>query len=359
MKSFSHFLFLCCFLCCTCTIQKDSSTVLLSVSLDRNDAVSSTSLIGDVDFVLLETKEECLLRTIDKIEFFLGNFYILDKKQGSVFVFDQLGKFVCRIGACGNTPNEYVGIADFTIDKDNEHVIILSNHQPKLYIYDMQGEFLESKKNGEIQFWNIVSDKSGFVCTTNRCIDVIDQDVFLLYRFDKAFNLLSQHELLPSKPFYGLSLLSSPFRLLDNHIWYVDNFNCRIYSIAGQVEPFYNIDYKNPMPVDFFHGMTFWDNQLKYDWLMDWFLLKDRIILASILNGKYYVTIMDLNGNVLKNGMYGPFTLPKMFQGDEDEVLSPIDPKSYLEVWKDFSPQGKEVSLESNNLIMRWRFKDL
>ncbi len=361
MKSFLSILFLSIFLFSACTLrQKDSNTILLSFNLEREEALSPTTLIEVSDFVLLETKEECLLQTIDKIEFFLGNFYVLDKRQATVFVFDQLGKFVRRIGSYGSGPEEYAGISDFTIDKDNKRVIILSNQHSKLYIYDMQGTFLRSQKIGDMQLWNIISDKSGFVCTTNRCVNVLDQDVFLLYRFDKAFNLLSQYELLEPKPFYGLSLVSSPFRILDNRIWYVDNFNCVVYSIAEeQVEPYYSIDYKNPMPVDFFNGMAFWSNQIKYDWLVDWFLLKDRIILASILNGKYRVTVMDFAGKVLKNGKYSPFTLPKMYQGYEEEILSPIDPKSYLEVWKDFSPQVKDVSIDSNHLIMKWRFKDM
>ena len=81
---------------------------------------SPESLLGKVDYVLLETTSESLISYIDKVEITPEHIYLLSEDR--LLVFDHNGKFLHRIGNIGSGPEEAASIVSFAIDRSNESI---------------------------------------------------------------------------------------------------------------------------------------------------------------------------------------------------------------------------------------------
>ena len=92
----------------------------------------------DLKFIHLETKEDCLIGRIDKLLAHNGFFFILDQVESKgVFVFDDKGKFITKIGGIGRGPGEFAEPNDIAIDKKRNEFLVWSNDDRKLLFYDL------------------------------------------------------------------------------------------------------------------------------------------------------------------------------------------------------------------------------
>ena len=92
-----------------------------------------------VKYIPLETNEDCLIDRIRNLH--LTSEYILVATYGECYLFDRdNGKFVRKIGASGDGPNEYRGIRDVAIDEKRGLIYILSNENLRLVCYKFDGE---------------------------------------------------------------------------------------------------------------------------------------------------------------------------------------------------------------------------
>ena len=71
-----------------------------------------------VTFVPLETNERSLISSITKILYKNETYYIFDKVQAMIFLFDDNGSYITKIHNIGSGPGEYADISDFDIDAD-------------------------------------------------------------------------------------------------------------------------------------------------------------------------------------------------------------------------------------------------
>ncbi|MDR0386056.1 MAG: 6-bladed beta-propeller, partial [Prevotellaceae bacterium] len=98
-------------------IKDDDNTI--SISLDMNkenkEPVDLSVYIDSVGYIRLDNSDECLIGKIQKVFFYEGRYYIQDNKAGSVFVFDETGKFQCKISKKGRGPGEYAKISHLLI----------------------------------------------------------------------------------------------------------------------------------------------------------------------------------------------------------------------------------------------------
>ncbi|TKG93345.1 6-bladed beta-propeller [Puteibacter caeruleilacunae] len=113
----------------------------MAVDCDNCSVKSNLSEMFDpLSFVVLETKKECLIESIDKISIHKNKIYILDTKGAkSLLVFATDGRYLYKIGKVGNGPGEYVKPYDFNVDLKNNEVKILTHK--KLLIYDLGGQY--------------------------------------------------------------------------------------------------------------------------------------------------------------------------------------------------------------------------
>lgn len=101
--------------------------------------------VGSVEYIKLETTDNCLLKGKRLLEgILLDNDNIFISTSDNVFRFDKNGKFINSIGKIGEGPNEFILLLDFKINKDLKEVLILDATSRKICIYDYDGNFKSS-----------------------------------------------------------------------------------------------------------------------------------------------------------------------------------------------------------------------
>ena len=73
-------------------------------------------------FLKLETTNDCLIATINKMYFDDNKIFIKDSND-KIFVFDDSGKFLNTVGSIGQGPDDHFSIYDFYLDKINKTLI--------------------------------------------------------------------------------------------------------------------------------------------------------------------------------------------------------------------------------------------
>ncbi|WP_106831889.1 6-bladed beta-propeller [Parabacteroides pacaensis] len=137
------------FICCCTARHKDKSQVqedsnnILTIHLDeKNNQVSFYDLFQNVSLIQLETKEESLLNSIDKIIFHNDSIFIMDTKQGTIFLFNSHGKYLNKLSHQGAGPKEYFDLTDFTLNRYTNKLELLSTYQG-IYCFDLDFKFVE------------------------------------------------------------------------------------------------------------------------------------------------------------------------------------------------------------------------
>lgn len=105
-----------------------------------------SSFVDTIELIPLETTADNLIGEITRIVFHDKKYYIRSTngmQNGKLFVFDETGRFIRRIGKKGNGPGEYGDLYDFAITNDN-HIVIADYH--RLLHFDSEGRFLNSIK---------------------------------------------------------------------------------------------------------------------------------------------------------------------------------------------------------------------
>ena len=126
--------------CAACRdAKKEQEYPILNVSLEKKD-VSIKSLFDRFEVIPLETNDSSLLIWPDKIFYWNGYYEVFDSKAPALFVFDEKGKFVRKVGRRGKGPEEYTEIYDVVQDKGTGGIYMLSPFG-ELLSYNSEGTF--------------------------------------------------------------------------------------------------------------------------------------------------------------------------------------------------------------------------
>ncbi len=122
--------------------QSDIFNRTLSIKTSKNnDCKIWDELTEDIEFVPLETNDSCLIDEISKVLIAKNRILILTMHE-DIFVFNEMGQFIKKVGTKGKGPLEILKPFDISISIDNY-----------LYILDV-GKIIKSDLNG-----NILSEK--------------------------------------------------------------------------------------------------------------------------------------------------------------------------------------------------------
>ncbi|AVM58335.1 6-bladed beta-propeller [Bacteroides heparinolyticus] len=159
-----------------------------SKTLDMGEYVDSLSFIS-----LEDSKEEALLKDINKCIIKNGRIYVLDFfGTESVKVFDLSGRFLFMVGSKGGGPGEFFRTFDFDV---NDHgIFLLDIRNKKIIEYNLDGSFREEysyigKFSGINSF--VVTNESTFLLGMDGSI-YTEAKVLLV---DKQYNII--HKILP------------------------------------------------------------------------------------------------------------------------------------------------------------------
>ena len=143
MKRISLLLLILCFT--MCNPKPQTGELIISVDLDNPVEASLFDYFSSIELLPLETSPNVLISGISKIVVHQDNYYVLDKQQCIIFVFDKAGEYLFKIDKKGKGKGEYLFISDFNINPYTGNLEILEPHGP-VKIYDSLGNFIEQKR---------------------------------------------------------------------------------------------------------------------------------------------------------------------------------------------------------------------
>lgn len=118
----------------------DSPSVI-NFSFAKEHEYPPDSLFKDVNFIRLETNEQCLIASYDKIILHGDTIFILTRSnvQKAIFAFNFNGDFLFKIDSRGRGPGEYQNISDFYINNELKYIGVLS--YSRIIKYDFKGAY--------------------------------------------------------------------------------------------------------------------------------------------------------------------------------------------------------------------------
>ena len=152
--SFLKWSILVCFLLGGISCLKDKSngdndkiySVLDLDKAEKCDTLRFSDVFNSPRIILLDDSVESLLGDIDKVEIVDNNIFVLDGSVAkTLFMFNDKGRFIRKIGRLGNGKGEYISPIDFSFDRERMHIYILDRQQRRIHEYDYtSGEHIRS-----------------------------------------------------------------------------------------------------------------------------------------------------------------------------------------------------------------------
>jgi len=128
------------------TLSGDYSSVeTITIDTEDHRFVSLDNIVEKVDFVRLETTEDCIIGDISHLFFVDNKIIVADQLTSqSIFVFDINGKFLNRVSHLGNGPHEYLDITDVDVTPSGL-IVIKDNVKDKLLFFEPNGKFVKER----------------------------------------------------------------------------------------------------------------------------------------------------------------------------------------------------------------------
>lgn len=223
--------------CTTTKIVNSLQSVTIPEASNKN--VTFDKLFKLKTILPLETNDDCLISSIDRIIISNNKIIILNKGR-EVLIFDQqTGKFINKIANVGNGVGEYRHLMDIAYNEDENQLILYSDYKYLLF-YKMDGKFVDRFKAGESLFEKITYDK-GKIYFYNSLSDDSKKIIQVFDLNKKEFT----EELGTENVDFNIRLDSSPI-VKSKSIWYVNPLQNYISKISNDVatQP-YEINTKN------------------------------------------------------------------------------------------------------------------
>jgi hypothetical protein len=176
--------------------KKQQIESLYAIELTKeSDNATMSDFIEITDSITLETNEQCLIGYIAKLHKHKDKIYVMDNYfANAILIFDLQGNFIRKIGRVGNGPGEYISLTDFTIDMQNEQLLLLANGRHIIYM-DFEGHYIKSKRLDTPLFSYLFPLGNDYVLGNH----VTAQNKYLLYLVDSDFNEKQKYLELPSE----------------------------------------------------------------------------------------------------------------------------------------------------------------
>lgn len=225
----------------------ENEAIHINLLPEKDKKILFSELIKSIRLIPLETKNECLIAEIVKIEKDDNIYFVLSKHDYLIYCFDELGKFMYKIGERGLASNELLHPKGFAINKKKKEICIVDNYK-HMHFYSYQGEHKKKKKLDLFFIDFIIKEDYTYFHTSkrhnynsnkkniNKNLLVMDQNKNLYTYFDY------DPTIYPNGGLYFDTKI--PFNDLHGHISYCPVFNDTIFSIQGNlIKPLYLINF--------------------------------------------------------------------------------------------------------------------
>ncbi len=368
----------------------EGSGTIIKIPEDVGEStIKLDSLISDFKFIILETKEECLIGSINKVLSVEGFFIIHDKGNNTITRFDSEGKFINQIGSVGQGPNDYNEAYDVSINELKSEISVLDLKGRKLVKYRLNGELADVTPM-KFLFQQLEYLKGIMVTNVyrsfNKHIPEIGNNKIAFASEDQGIVSVSQKYVENDRNTYTSA---NPLKKFMDRVYFNDPYYNRILRIKDQ-------DVYTEFSFDF--GNKGWDAKLDFDLLDDedikelikdyWFfngefVASSKCLYFSVIGkdagGKFYYFIDSgemMYGNSHSYGVNGNrmellmFRHPKWLTYD-DKFISTIEPYEILNLKEYIIDGGLDVlskdelkilnssTVEDNPILMIYELNNL
>ncbi|MFN4147027.1 MAG: 6-bladed beta-propeller [Runella sp.] len=308
------------------------TTYVVKVSDDSFKKEGTLSeFVEDIVYILLDTSKNVpLIGNIDKVEFIENKILVLDKTiSKSLFIFDNNGKFVQKIGSVGQGPGEYNEIYDFytTVTNGNLYYCLKSNN--KVLYYDKNGKYKSEKAiplSREISKYN-----DGFA--------LIGIDYDLLCMDDSLQKI--KNSFFPLGTIYPKATLWPFTKTNDGSLLYRHSLSDTIFKIlTNKIYPHTIISFSNPIPnedlkqlikeglntrppINKMHSIKYYSEN------------ESKICFYFYYNNSYYMSLFDKKNKKtvvispnIQNDVTFESTPPILFSTHSKYFVGVLDPKN-------------------------------
>ncbi|MDR0697995.1 MAG: 6-bladed beta-propeller [Tannerella sp.] len=151
-----------------------------------------SDLIQSIEYIPLETSDECLIGDIYELSSYISDNYILvySSRSAQLLLFDRKGKFVAQIGHKGEMLSEYLehSVRSAFIDEYNNQIVIHIQYPSRLNYYDLKGKFLRSEPVKPEAIIFDFTDEHVYVTYSNN----EGKPPYMYELMDRQFNVLKQ-----------------------------------------------------------------------------------------------------------------------------------------------------------------------
>jgi len=122
-----------------------TDTKSISLSAIPEEVKFSEVYNSNYKVIKLETTNESLFAIPTKTRLTEQYIFILDQTKKKFLIFDKDGNFIRNLNKLGKGPEEYLNIADFTLDETKKIIYIYDDMQKKIISYDFELNFLTKR----------------------------------------------------------------------------------------------------------------------------------------------------------------------------------------------------------------------
>lgn len=124
------------FIIVSCTEKPPQRTSFFQVDKIKEKSCKLSELIHDVEYIVLETNDSCLLDGQNKYIVYDSVVYASTNKE--ILKFNKQGEFIGKLSRFGGGPEDYMAINDFEIIKRNGVTELLVGHQKGISRYSAE-----------------------------------------------------------------------------------------------------------------------------------------------------------------------------------------------------------------------------
>ena len=235
---FSSFLLMIMF--CGCMTQNEITGSVAKLETVEK-VVDDTLFLKNPQVFCLETKDNALIKRINRVIEWKNTYYILDKSMKQVLAFNDKGRHLFTIHRVGIGKGEYGSILDIAIDRQNENLVFLADPTSLIY-YDLQGNFIKTTK---LQgYYHSIAIDNGVTYLENATHinnQLSTSSITVIAPDNQKTELLKPLREIAPYCFIGGSRLNG-----TTPIVFTRKFDNTIYQLEdGKITPYYSFDFMN------------------------------------------------------------------------------------------------------------------
>lgn len=254
-----------------------------------NSTIDLNTLIQEFDYTPLETKNECLIGSINKLLISKDSYIIHDKDNSKIFRFNKEGRYMNQIGIVGNGPHEYKEAYDVSLSTNND-ISVLDLKGRKIIIYRLDGSYLNEIKIKFLFTQHEYFDNK-LVCNIYKSENPLTPSIngYKLVVSDSLNNVMSEaikYKINKSNTYTVLN----PLRNFCGKIFFNDPFHNRIIGVGDRgIFQEFTIVYEDNL----------WDKNINFD-ILDDQAIKQTISENTYMDGDYVMADNFLYFSLLK-----------------------------------------------------------